>query len=68
MPKWTPERRQRQREIALKHKPWLSSTGPKTSEGKAISSQNALKHGGRSAQAIALNKRLSELGKLLSEL
>jgi len=38
---WTPERRARQREIIRKNKPWLKSTGPRTPEGKAVSSQNA---------------------------
>ena len=41
---WTPERRARQAEIIRKTKPWLKSTGPKTEEGKAISSRNALMH------------------------
>ena len=38
---WTPERRNRQREIIRRTKPWLNSTGPKTVGGKAISSKNA---------------------------
>lgn len=32
-------------------KPWTKSTGPRTAEGKAKSSQNAYKHGRRSAAA-----------------
>ena len=38
---WTEERRARQREIIQQTKPWLKSTGPRTQEGKAVSSQNA---------------------------
>ena len=43
MPRWTPAARQKQRQLILERKPWLKSTGAKTSEGKAISSQNAKK-------------------------
>ena len=31
---WTPERRERARERALRHRPWQFSTGPRTSAGK----------------------------------
>jgi hypothetical protein len=40
---WDDESRQRQREVIMKRKPWLKSTGAKTAEGKAISKMNALK-------------------------
>ena len=43
MPRWTPEARDRQRRLILERKPWLKSTGAKTPQGKAISSQNAKK-------------------------
>ena len=43
---WTPERRARQAELISNWKPWERSTGPKTPEGKAKSSQNAYKGGG----------------------
>ena len=43
MPRWTPKARKRQRQLILERKPWLKSTGAKTPEGKAISSQNAKK-------------------------
>ncbi|WP_319421501.1 hypothetical protein [Pleurocapsa sp. FMAR1] len=36
-----------------KTKPWKFSTGAKSLAGKKISSKNALKHGYRSADAIA---------------
>jgi len=38
---WTPERRARQAEIIRQTKPWARATGPRTPEGKAVSSQNA---------------------------
>lgn len=41
---WTPERRARQSERIRRVKPWEKSTGPRTPDGKFISSQNALKH------------------------
>jgi hypothetical protein len=34
------------------HQPWQHSTGPKTEEGKAISSQNARTHGCTSTQLL----------------
>lgn len=38
---WTQERRARQSALICATKPWLCSTGPKSEEGKAKSSQNA---------------------------
>lgn len=38
---WTPERRARQAELIRIYHPWTKSTGPRTPEGKAVSSQNA---------------------------
>lgn len=58
MPRWTPEARQRQAELVRTWQPWLSSTGPATRKGKAIASQNARKHGRRSADMIRLTKIL----------
>ena len=43
MRNWTPEQRQRQRELIQRWKPWEKSTGAKTPEGKKRSSQNAYK-------------------------
>ena len=45
MRSWTPEQRQRQRELIQRWKPWEKSTGAKTVEGKAKSSRNATKDG-----------------------
>jgi hypothetical protein len=44
---WTPERRNRQRAAIASWKPWEGSTGPKTAAGKAKSSRNADRGGGR---------------------
>ncbi len=44
MPRWTASARKRQRELIKKWKPWNNSTGPRTEEGKEISSQNARKY------------------------
>jgi len=50
----------RRRELINIVKPWLRSTGAKTEQGKAISSQNAMKHGRYSScpevRAIARDK------------
>ena len=43
--KWTAEQKLRQSEVIQRWKPWESSTGAKTSEGKAIVSRNAIKYG-----------------------
>ena len=47
---WSQERRRRQSELIRKWKPWLASTGPRTKRGKIEASQNARKHGLRSAE------------------
>jgi hypothetical protein len=40
----TLEGRERLRQAALTHKPWLSSTGPTTPEGKTVAAANGLKN------------------------
>lgn len=56
---WTPEERLKQAELIRNWKPWKQSTGAKTQSGKAISSQNAYKHG--------LSKLQKEMNQLLRE-
>src|SRR4051812_40478665 len=47
------------RATALRNKPWLLSTGPRTATGKARSELNATKHGERSAQSRAAWRALN---------
>ena len=50
--RWTVERRARQALAIRSWQPWRTSTGPKTQNGKARSTRNALKHGLRSKAFI----------------
>ena len=43
--RWTLEQRKQQAEKIRQWKPWTQSTGARTQEGKAVSSQNSFKHG-----------------------
>jgi hypothetical protein len=48
--------RQRLREHAIETEPWRLSTGPRTVEGKRVSSLNALKHGRETAMRRAFRR------------
>jgi len=61
---WTPECRKKQSEAKRRWKPWEKSTGPKTEKGKGRSSQNALKHGMRSAEMRKVESELALLAAL----
>lgn len=65
---WTQEDRDRQAKAVKNWKPWQESTGPKTEGGKAVSCQNALKHGVYSKNFKALNKSLKKQTKWLEDL
>ncbi len=56
---WTAERKARQAELIRQWRPWDNSTGPKTLEGKTVSSRNAYRGGVRSM--------LREISALLRE-
>ncbi len=72
MPRWNPQARAKQAELIRKWQPWQNSTGPVSKEGKSRSSQNALKHGLRSAELIDSQRKASqelrELRSLLKDL
>ena len=53
---WTPERRAKAAERMQRNKPWEKSTGPRTAEGKAVSSRNADK-GVRREETRAMDRR-----------
>lgn len=56
----TPDGRARLRAAALRTRPWESSTGPKTANGKARSRLNGWKHGLRSAAAREAESEIAE--------
>lgn len=65
---WTKEQRESQRQKIQQWKPWQSSTGPKSAEGKAASSKNALVHGLRSADVSDIEQVLAEAMAMLERL
>ena len=67
MRNWTPEQRQRQRELIQRWKPWEKSTGAKTPEGKKRSGQNAYKTG-KSLDVRELIKYMNGLLKAQKDL
>ena len=65
MRNWTPEERQRHRELIQRWKPWTKSTGAKTPEGKKRSRQNAYKTG--KSLEVEVMELIKYLKKLLRE-
>jgi hypothetical protein len=67
MPRWTDEARAKQREAIKRWSPWVHSTGPKTSEGKAVVARNPYK-GNRRGKLRAINRELRAIMRELDEL
>jgi hypothetical protein len=57
---WTAKRRKRQSELIQRWRPWERSTGPLTSEGKAVVARNAYK-GNTRLMLRSLARTLREL-------
>lgn len=64
---WTPERRLQQSLKIQQWRPWDDSTGPRTSEGKAVSSRNAYRGGIRS-MLNDMSELLRKQGGVLNQL
>jgi hypothetical protein len=65
---WSEQRRSRHRELIHRWKPWLKSTGPKSKNGKAVVSRNALKHGARSVRIRKVDAIIAEFRESLKNL
>jgi hypothetical protein len=61
--KWTQEQRLRQSEVIRRWRPWESSTGAKTPQGKAISSKNATKTG----DSVFLRELIKQMNRILKK-
>lgn len=65
MPRWTPEAREKQRQLIKQWQPWEQSTGPRTEQGKEISSQNARRTALSDEELVAgLREMRLELGAI----
>ena len=67
MRRWTTEERRKQSQAIRRWKPWESSTGALTNEGKAVSKMNAYKHGGRNAESREILRVIAQYRRLLSQ-
>lgn len=61
MRQWTQKEREHQAALIQKWKPWLSSTGPRTIDGKKQSSKNSLMHGYYTQHAKFLREQVCQL-------
>ena len=59
MRKWTEEERKRQAELVRGWQPWKKA-GVKSERGKAISKNNAFKHGASGAETKAVRRYLKQ--------
>ncbi len=63
---WTLERRAKQSDAIRRWRPWEQSTGPKSDEGKSVTSQNAEKGRHRTtlrAETQELRAMIAEISK-----
>jgi hypothetical protein len=60
---WTAEQRLRQSEAIRRWRPWESSTGAKTADGKSISSKNSTKTG----DSVYLRELIKQMNRILRE-
>lgn len=58
---YPPKHREKLAQKALDNRPWQHATGPRTTAGKAASSQNALKSGLHTATLRKLKRLLRQL-------
>jgi hypothetical protein len=65
---WTPERRARQAALIRTWRPWDSSTGPRTPEGKAQAATNAQAFHGYTPELVALRAEVRANARLVAEL
>lgn len=63
---WTPERREKQAAMIARTRPWEKATGPRTEQGKAISSRNA-STGAKEADEVYTAVRLKMRARALRD-
>ena len=65
---WTTKRRERQSELIRQWKPWINSTGPKTTAGKIAVAKNAKKDQFHLTTILSLKQLLIEQSEFLDSL
>jgi hypothetical protein len=55
--------REATRETDIQQRPWQHSTGPQSETGKAIVTQNALKHGLRAKKIRELQSQIAQMNR-----
>jgi hypothetical protein len=65
---WSPARRARQAEAIRRWRPWVQSTGPRTAEGRAISSRNAAMSNSIRQQLLSLGAEIKQVMKIVKQL
>jgi hypothetical protein len=64
----TPEGREKLRQMALEHKPWRFSTGPRTAGGKAKVSQNGKVRRQGPLSIAVIRAELADYRRLMAEM